>query len=195
MGSEITNSDLFSRLAHIGCQCIQFDVAEMITPESLWQFPVGWKQVSHNNNDTAALFEMITTGADNCIIFVSKATSDKFAPTAVASVFQVAGPIDPSRLFSDLQDIFPQEAINEHTESDVLINEPDYTLAHILSTFSAPVAAQVIDFQSKTVFDLYQIKYNHFILLQRTIIAPQHTSIPLPVFNDARPPEEPRTSS
>lgn len=185
MGSKITNKDLFSRLEYLGCERIQFDVAEMIAPESLWQLPADWEQLPSNE----LLLDFITKFANTCIIFVSETIIDGFAPTAIASAFRINGMIDTEYLFTDLQDKLLEGTLNEHVESRLLLHKPEYTCVQTLSMFSVPFAEQVLDFQSRTVFDLYYIEQGQYILLQRTVIAPQKANIPLPVFNDARPPE------
>lgn len=170
----------------MGCSVTQFDVAEMIAPTSLWELPVGWRQLTSQQQ---GLPEQTADLANTHTIFISDRTFAGFAPTVVASAFQIEGDIDITNMFADLGDQLPESALNEHIESDILIREPEYVSAQVRSLFTAATNGKMIDFESVTRYDLYLIPLGAHILLQRTVITPNDDPAVKPLFSDARPPQ------
>ena len=177
-------TDLFSRLVEMGCAIYQFDVAEMIEPSTLWDFPTGWRHLTELG---VKLPETVTVLSDAATIFVSNMAVDGFAPTAVASGFQIAGNANLDRLFIGLGDRAPEGATKHHTDSRVVVQEPEYICAQMKSQFTAVCNENIVDFESVTMFDLYINPEGLDVLLQRTVVAPRNSNTPLPRFNQARP--------
>lgn len=177
-------TDLFNRLVKMGCAIYQFDVAEMIDPSSLWEFPNGWRPLAEVS---MTLPEMVTVLTDTATIFVSDVAVDFFAPTAVASGFQIDGNTNLDRLFIGLGDRAPEGAFNHYSDSRILGRKSEYLCAQMTSRFTAMCNEEIVDFESVTVFDLYLNPEGLDVLLQRTVVAPRNSNTPLPAFNDARP--------
>ena len=179
-------TDLFSRLVEMGCAIYQFDVAEMIDPCSLWEFPNGWRPLAEVG---VTLPEMVTVLSDTATIFVSDVTVDGFAPTAVASGFQIEGNVDLDLLFADVNDVPPKGAVSSNFDIRVVAREAEYVCAQITSRFTAVCNEMAVDFESVTMFDLYVNPSGLDVLLQRTVVNSRNNDTHLPVFNNARPPQ------
>jgi hypothetical protein len=186
MGSEIKKNDIFTRLTDMGCNVTPFDVAEMIEPRSLWELPLGWRQLLPERQK---LPEIVVALAQSHTIFVSPQSFQNFSPTAIASAFRIEGDIDASNLFAGLKDPLPDHAINEHMEARLLVYEPEYICAELRAQFTAEHDGKVMDFESITLYDLYFVTQGSHILLQRTIVTPLDDPALTPLFSDARPPQ------
>lgn len=181
---EIVADDVFTRLALSDCSVYMFDVAEMIKPESLWILPDGWLPLSEVE---IVLPEMIEMLAMKNTIFVSNSVINSFSPIAVASGFQIEGDFDANKLFADVGDRLPADAVKQNTETCILVQDLEYVCARIVSQFTALSNGMATDFKSMTVFDMYLIDNAIHVLMQRTVITPHNSDVALPVFNNASP--------
>lgn len=70
-----------------------------------------------------------------------------------------------------------------HTDSRVVVKEPEYMCAQMKSQFTAVCNEEIVDFESVTVFDLYIKPERLDVLLQRTVVASRNSNALLPRFN------------
>lgn len=175
--AKIRKNGIFTKLMDMECNVAPFDAAEKIAPGSLWELPLGWRQL---------LPELGATLAHSHTIFVSPQSFQNFSPTAVASAFRIEGDIDASNLFAGLKDQPSDHAINEQVKAKLLVYEPEYICAELRAQFTAEHDGKVMDFESITLYDLYFVPQGSHILLQRTLITPLDDSALTPLFSDAR---------
>lgn len=73
-----------------------------------------------------------------------------------------------------------------HTDSRVVVKEPEYMCAQMKSQFTAVRNEEIVDFESVTVLDLYIRPERLDVLLQRTVVASRNSNALFPRFNQAR---------
>ena len=69
------------------------------------------------------------------------------------------------------------------------MREVEYACAQITSRFTAVCNEITVDFESMTVLELYMNPGGLDVLLQRTVVTSRDNDAPLPVCNNARPPQ------
>ena len=107
----------------------------------------------------------------------------------MASGFQIEGNVDLEHLFVGVNDVLPKGAVSSSSDICVVAREVEYVCAQITSRFTAVCNEMAVDFESVTMFDLYVNPSGLDVLLQRTVVTPRNNDTPLPVFNNARPPQ------
>ena len=110
-------TDMLIRLVELGCHVYQFDVVEMIRPESLLDLLSEWRPSIKLNIE---LSELIITLTNAAMLSANNATVDGCAPTAFVSAFQIEGNVDLDDLLAGVNEIIPEVAANNNFDSRVV---------------------------------------------------------------------------
>ena len=110
-------TDMLIRLVELGCHVYQFDVVEMIRPESLLELLSEWRPSIKLNIE---LSELIITLTNAAMLSANNATVDGCAPTAFVSAFQIEGNVDLDNLLAGVNEILPEVAVNNNFDSRVV---------------------------------------------------------------------------
>ena len=110
-------TDMLIRLVELGCHVYQFDVVEMIRPESLLELLSEWRP---SIKLTIELSELIITLTNAAMLSANNATVDGCAPTAFVSAFQIEGNVDLDDLLAGVNEILPGVAVNNNFDSRVV---------------------------------------------------------------------------
>ena len=110
-------TDMLIRLVELGCHVYQFDVVEMIRPESLLELLSEWRPSIKLNIE---LSELIITLTNAAMLSANNATVDGCAPTAFVSAFQIEGNVDLDDLLAGVNEIIPEVAANNNFDSRVV---------------------------------------------------------------------------
>jgi hypothetical protein len=110
-------TDMLIRLVELGCHVYQFDVVEMIRPESLLELLSEWRPSIKLNIE---LSELIITLTNAAMLSANNATVDGCAPTAFVSAFQIEGNVDLDDLLAGVNEILPEVAVNNNFDSRVV---------------------------------------------------------------------------
>ena len=110
-------TDMLIRLVELGCHVYQFDVVEMIRPESLLELLSEWRPSIKLNIE---LSELIITLTNAAMLSANNATVDGCAPTAFVSAFQIEGNVDLDDLLAGVNEIIPGVAANNNFDSRVV---------------------------------------------------------------------------
>ena len=110
-------TDMLIRLVELGCHVYQFDVVEMIRPESLLELLSEWRPSIELNIELSELTITLTNAA---MLSANNATVDGCAPTAFVSAFQIEGNVDLDDLLAGVNEIIPEVAANNNFDSRVV---------------------------------------------------------------------------